>query len=116
MGLFMRPISSQPLCMLSDEGCGAGRYRSFPFIIGIIFLLVIGLTLSMAIDIPWTGSSGQDSKIFENYRNNYQGVLGLYRMSHLRGAQDGIQDGTARGLYGRDAELPSRALDCMDGF
>ena len=77
----------------------------------LIGLSVIGLAGAMVIrpykvskiseNISGRDSAGQVSKISENPENYYQGVIGLYRMSH-RGGWTGSRTG-----YN---------LDCTDGM
>lgn len=107
----MRPITPQSLCPIIVRGW-AGSYRAWAVIGAILIgLAVIGLAGAMVIglfkvsnkfeNITGRDSAGQVSKFSENPENYYQGVIGLYRMSH-KGDWTGSRTG-----YN---------LDCMDGM
>jgi hypothetical protein len=111
MGLFMRPITPQPLCPIIVRGW-AGGYRILlldVLVIGAILigLSVIGLAGAMVIgplkvSNNFENITGRDpgGQVSENNENYYQGILGMYYIGHTRGnsGQDmgrGIgQDGT----------------------
>lgn len=107
----MRPITPQPKCSIIVRGW-AGGYRTL-IVIGAILigLMVIGLAGAMVIgrfkvskiseNISGRDPAGQVSKISENPENYYQGVIGLYRMSH-KGGWTGSRTGYS--------------LDCTDGM
>ena len=99
----MRPVTSQSLLVIREfftEGYRAGSYRALLItIILLIILFVIGLAGNAAINFTWTGLTGRDikvSKISNNFEGYYQGVLGMYRLSHNQrepgqDTEDGIQ-------------------------
>jgi len=90
----------------------AGGYRALTVIGAILIgLSVIGLAGAVVIglfkvsnkfeNISGRDPAGQVSKISENSENYYQGVIGLYRMSH-KGGWTGSRTGYS--------------LDCTDGM
>ena len=90
----------------------------------LIGLVVIGLAGAMVIGLFKVSNkfeningrdSGRVSKIPENSENYYQGVIGLYRMSH-RGGWTGSRTGYNLDCTDGMQNWPPQELNCTDGF